>query len=1370
MSRRAFRGALIARASALVLLWSWCLGASGGVSEPESYMLHPGGFGPSLSADGVWVAFECESQQNRSLCLGNTETRVVEQLVTVPENHILNSVDISADGMVIAYWYRPGTAGTEEIWVYDRNTSTTELVSVNSNEEPGSGGIDDAGIVSEPGISADGRYVVFSSRYENLVADDTNGLEDVFVRDRLLGTTSRVSLTSTGAEADGPSGFWGNPPRISDDGTVVVFTSRAENLVPGDETDDFSWQDTFLVDLSTGDVQRMSEVPGSSVGGDSTSDCPSVAPDGSLASFVTGANNLHAGPTNTFVNYLLGHDPLTGEHTYINRPFDDDPVFDDAMSSCRPAAFNGNAGIVYFVGSAENYVTGVSNGLPDVYAYQDGQLSLMRPVINGVTYYGLNVSTDALGDTLAMYVLDETLAGPRGIVILDRGDITPPEPPQVSVAPNPVLVDEPVLLSVVATDVGTSDGDIAVIEYRVDGGSWESIPSPVDGGWDEPTEEAEVELAFATEGIRELCARATDEASNTGSPACVDLQVDGLPPSLRLRAIEVNQVIQNWRNEVPLYVGKDTVVRVFVERIDPTGPTTFRGLLHGSVGGQPLEGSPLSTDGLRFASVADDAAAFSYVSGGDDVDSWREDLGNSANFTLPASWVSGTEPVSLEFQLSSPLNQELECAEPDATPDCSVSVRFETIGRPQIEFYSVPYDRNEILDLAISSATGGSYTLSSSDRVSDPIAWNATAEVLEDAVEDVLNSRDGRVRVGCASGCGDNTPLDRRFRITILRGQNEELLMDDSDLAGSATINILQDGGPTIAPSDVHLREQVRRVSDVFPSLGVDFRLRSMNGYNRAPTLLKVNTRMEKIRSVDFTYGRLVDKAFAFLLEIGPSSTKSGMAWLDVSSTYAWFAEDPEDGGDRRSIGMHEAAHTFGRAHAVVFGQGHLGNVGICGSRYSDLAFPPTHPFVEETEIENESAIADEVRFTWPTIGPLSLTPDDEIWGFSPRAYANGPGFGHLVVVDPRLSAELMSYCDPPGDRQDLWVSSFSYEKLRQRLGGRGVETREARGTGFGDYLLVSGWINAETQEVELDPAIRISGLNPGNEPGELHVALLDGSGAEIASSDVALLVDGDHESLSFGIGPAHEAFVAAVEIPSGSVPAAIDISRDGVTIAQATASANPPTVTLTSPAGGSVVTGDIPISWEAEDIDGDALTTTVLYSVDLGTTWETLALELEGTSYSAPTTYLEGSPSAMVRVLVSDGFHTTEATSSNFEVESGRPLASIDVPVNGIALDPHSVLRLRGDAWDPEDGLLEGAQLAWRVEDNGVVSSPFAFGSAVDVAASQFAEGCQTLTLTATDSDGRSGSDSVELVIDPSLGEGVVFVNGFEAGDTTCR
>ena len=137
---------------------------------------------------------------------------------------------ISADGRFVAFASEasnlvPGdTNGAWDVFVYDRQTGEITRVSVASDGAQGNG--DSGG----PAISADGRFVAFYSSASNLVPGDTNGVEDVFVHDRLTGQTTRVSVASDGAQGNDLS--W--QPSISADGRFVAFASRASNLVPGD--------------------------------------------------------------------------------------------------------------------------------------------------------------------------------------------------------------------------------------------------------------------------------------------------------------------------------------------------------------------------------------------------------------------------------------------------------------------------------------------------------------------------------------------------------------------------------------------------------------------------------------------------------------------------------------------------------------------------------------------------------------------------------------------------------------------------------------------------------------------------------------------------------------------------------------------------------------------------------------------------------------------------------------------------------------------------------------------------------------------------------------------------------------------------------
>ena len=150
---------------------------------------------------------------------------------------------------------------------------------------------------SQPSLSAQGRYVAFSSSASNLVADDTNRVMDVFVRDREASTTTRVSVRSDGTESNGRS----QRPRISDDGRWIVFESRASNLVAEDSA---RFSDVFVHDRGTGRTVRASTgLDGAEGTGDSGS--PAIAGGGGLVVFESAANNLVPDDENGKIDVFL---------------------------------------------------------------------------------------------------------------------------------------------------------------------------------------------------------------------------------------------------------------------------------------------------------------------------------------------------------------------------------------------------------------------------------------------------------------------------------------------------------------------------------------------------------------------------------------------------------------------------------------------------------------------------------------------------------------------------------------------------------------------------------------------------------------------------------------------------------------------------------------------------------------------------------------------------------------------------------------------------------------------------------------------------------------------------------------------------------
>jgi Tol biopolymer transport system component len=197
---------------------------------------------PSISADGRFVAFDSTAT---NLVTGDTNGRsdvfvrdrwkhttwrVSVSSAGAQANGDSSWASISANGGLVAFDSTASnlivrdTNGTSDVFVRDLTTGTTRRVSVSS---AGAQGHDET---AGPSVSADGRFVAFWSLASNLVAGDTNLVNDVFVRDRRNATTRRVSVSSAGAQGNDES----IAPAISAAGGFVAYTSWASNLVPGD--------------------------------------------------------------------------------------------------------------------------------------------------------------------------------------------------------------------------------------------------------------------------------------------------------------------------------------------------------------------------------------------------------------------------------------------------------------------------------------------------------------------------------------------------------------------------------------------------------------------------------------------------------------------------------------------------------------------------------------------------------------------------------------------------------------------------------------------------------------------------------------------------------------------------------------------------------------------------------------------------------------------------------------------------------------------------------------------------------------------------------------------------------------------------------
>ncbi len=262
--------------------------------------------------------------------------------------------------------------GVEDIFVRDFLAGTTTLASVSTAGTPSNGHC------YFPAISADGRYVSFATGATNLIAGDTNGDDDVFVHDLVSGSTVRASIGTGGVQSDALS--WGQS--ISADGRIVGFWSAATNLVTGDTN---GVEDAFVHDLATGVTTRVS-VDSAGAQGNARSQHPFVSADGRCVAFWSLATNLVAGDTNA-TNDVFVHDLSTGATTRVSVATGG-AQGNGWSSAFREPGLSSDGRFVAFASEATNLVAGDTNARPDVFVHDRALGTTIRVSVSSAGVQG----------------------------------------------------------------------------------------------------------------------------------------------------------------------------------------------------------------------------------------------------------------------------------------------------------------------------------------------------------------------------------------------------------------------------------------------------------------------------------------------------------------------------------------------------------------------------------------------------------------------------------------------------------------------------------------------------------------------------------------------------------------------------------------------------------------------------------------------------------------------------------------------------------------------------------------------------------------------------------------------------------------------
>jgi hypothetical protein len=328
------------------------------------------------------------------------------------------------------------------------------------------------------------------------------------------------------------------------------------------------------------------------------------------------------------------------------------------------------------------------------------------------------------------------------------------------------------------------------------------------------------------------------------------------------------------------------------------------------------------------------------------------------------------------------------------------------------------------------------------------------------------------------------------------------------------------------------------------------------------------------------------------------------------------------------------------------------------------------------------------------------------------------------------------------GDACAMWVSEDEYRALINYF--RSDSTAKAGATSLGDIFLlsspptkvmVSGTLNGVDKTGRLDPVVPAGNLEVTREAEDPKYQL-------VFRSREGTIVD----TINFQTGwceyydPCDLHFSLVVDIPGD--PSIIQLVVEGQVVDELVRSEASPAVQVKSPGAGEIVTDETLVTWAGSDPDSDELTYTVEYSHDNGQNWGMISIDQTATELLLDAPLLPGGDNCLVKVIASDGWNQGEDISGPFSVPTKPPTVSIVYPPDGAVLLRSAGLQGQCVARDPETGeIADPKAIVWSSDGDGVLGSGSVLGFNLSL-------GPHVLTVTATDPEGKTATDQVNITV----------------------
>jgi hypothetical protein len=357
---------------------------------------------------------------------------------------------ISADGRYVVFESgatnlvaSDANGGVTDIFLKDTQTGITTRVNTDSNGVQANDGSE------APAVSGDGRYVVFRSNADNLVAGDINEMLDIFLKDTVTNVTTRMSTDSSGVEGNSDSDF----ANISSDGRYVVFTSYASNLVAGDTNDA---TDVFIKNRETGTTTLVSTSSSGAQGNDESVN-PTISSDGRYVVFESYATNLITGDTNAKSDIFL-KDTVTGVTTRVST--DSNGV--ESNNDSQISGISADGRYVVFDSYASNLVANDTNATSDIFLKDTETGLTTRVSVNSSGTQGNNLSEHPVISSDGSYIAFKSAAS--NLVVGDIGGFV-----DMFRVMNPFV--SPTYHDLTITLAGSGSGTVTSVPAGIDCGS-----------------------------------------------------------------------------------------------------------------------------------------------------------------------------------------------------------------------------------------------------------------------------------------------------------------------------------------------------------------------------------------------------------------------------------------------------------------------------------------------------------------------------------------------------------------------------------------------------------------------------------------------------------------------------------------------------------------------------------------------------------------------------------------------------------------------------------------------------------------------------------------------------------------------------------